>query len=76
MSMPEVPELARLLEETEERHGQFEAVAPRHKWSDWYAAYLHSRLEGTPPSQSAAAADKYVSELLGIAVPARESSDG
>ena len=34
--------LTELLREAEKRHGEYEATAPKHHWSDWYAA-LHRR---------------------------------
>ena len=42
-----VADLARLLHETSERHGGFEAVAPPHDWWDWYAAYMDARERGS-----------------------------
>jgi hypothetical protein len=38
--------LTELLRETEQRHGQYEAVAPKHHWSGWYAAYIVARERG------------------------------
>jgi len=40
--------LAALLKETSEHHGAFEAVAPKHDWWDWYAAYVDARSPGAP----------------------------
>ena len=37
------PDLTELLRETEERHGAYEATAPKHHWSGWYAAYIVAR---------------------------------
>jgi catechol 2,3-dioxygenase-like lactoylglutathione lyase family enzyme len=42
-----------LLRETEERHGQYEASAPKHHWSDWYAAYIVARENGRTPDEAA-----------------------
>jgi catechol 2,3-dioxygenase-like lactoylglutathione lyase family enzyme len=42
----DVANLAQLLRETEERHGNYEASAPKHHWSDWYAAYVVARERG------------------------------
>ena len=33
----DVPSLTGLLRETEKRHGEYEATAPKHAWSSWYA---------------------------------------
>jgi catechol 2,3-dioxygenase-like lactoylglutathione lyase family enzyme len=42
----DVATLTTLLREAEERHGAYEATAPKHHWSDWYAAYLVARQRG------------------------------
>ncbi len=44
--------LASLLREAEEHHGAYEAVAPPHHWSDWYAPYILAREEGRTPDQA------------------------
>ena len=48
----DVATLAGLLREAEERHGPYEAIAPKHHWSDWYAAYIVARDRGRTPEQS------------------------
>ena len=42
----DVGTLTELLREAEERHGNYEATAPKHHWSDWYAAYIVARERG------------------------------
>jgi catechol 2,3-dioxygenase-like lactoylglutathione lyase family enzyme len=42
----DVATLTDLLRETEQRHGQYEAVGPKHHWSGWYAAYIVARERG------------------------------
>ena len=42
----DVATLTELLREAEERHGQYEATAPKHHWSDFYAAYIVARENG------------------------------
>ena len=42
-----------LLRETELRHGDYERVAPKHHWSDWYAAYIVARERGRTPEDAA-----------------------
>ena len=59
----DVGELADLLHETSERHGEFEAVAPPHDWWDWYAAYVHARQDGSSPDQATEAAGRYMTEV-------------
>jgi catechol 2,3-dioxygenase-like lactoylglutathione lyase family enzyme len=45
--------LTELLEETEKRHGAYEATAPKHHWSAWYAAYIVAREQGRTPEEAA-----------------------
>jgi catechol 2,3-dioxygenase-like lactoylglutathione lyase family enzyme len=35
-----------LLRETEEHHGAYERVAPKHHWSNWYGPYIAARARG------------------------------
>jgi hypothetical protein len=65
----DVAALARLLRETAEHHGSFEAVAPPHDWWDWYAAYMDARQSGSNPDEASAAADRYMAEVKNIVVP-------
>jgi len=45
--------LTELLRETERRHGEYEPTAPKHHWSDWYAAYIVARENGLTPEEAA-----------------------
>jgi catechol 2,3-dioxygenase-like lactoylglutathione lyase family enzyme len=45
--------LTELLRETEKRHGEYEAIAPKHHWSEWYAAYIVAREHRRPPDEAA-----------------------
>ena len=65
----DVGELSGLLHETSERHGRFEAVAPKHDWWDWYAAYMDARQRGSAPDEAAAAAGRYMADVKHIVVP-------
>jgi catechol 2,3-dioxygenase-like lactoylglutathione lyase family enzyme len=49
----DVATLTDLLRETEEHHGAYEAVAPKHHWSRWYAAYIVARERGKTPEEAA-----------------------
>lgn len=49
----DVETLTELLQEAEQHHGQYEPTAPRHRWSDWYAAYIVARQNGRTPDQAA-----------------------
>jgi hypothetical protein len=64
----DVAALADLLQETSERHGAFEAVAPPHDWWDWYAAYMDARRHGSNPEDASSAARRYMAEVKRIVV--------
>src|SRR5262245_15346791 len=49
----DVATLTELLRETERRHGEYEPTAPKHHWSDWYAAYIVARERGRTPDEAA-----------------------
>jgi catechol 2,3-dioxygenase-like lactoylglutathione lyase family enzyme len=49
----DVPTLTELLRETEQHHGPYEASAPKHHWSGWYAAYIVARERGRTPEEAA-----------------------
>jgi hypothetical protein len=65
MTGMDVAKLSALLRETEEHHGAYEATAPKHHWSDWYAAYIVARDEGRSPEQAAEAAGQHMQDLQG-----------
>ena len=46
LSSMDVATLTALLREAEDNHGKYEATAPKHHWSGWYAAYLVARERG------------------------------
>jgi len=56
LSNMDVATLTPLLRETEEHHGHYEPTAPKHHWSDWYAAYIVARQQGSTPDEAAKAA--------------------
>jgi catechol 2,3-dioxygenase-like lactoylglutathione lyase family enzyme len=64
----DVGSLAKLLHETADHHGKFEAVAPPHDWWDWYAAYMNARQHGGSPADAANAAGKYMADVKHIVV--------
>lgn len=55
-SSPDVAQLTELLRETEAHHGEYEAKAPKHHWSDWYAAYIVARERGATAEEAVKAA--------------------
>lgn len=44
--------LTQLLHEAEQHHATYEATAPKHHWSDWYAAYIVAREHGRSPEEA------------------------
>lgn len=48
----DVDKLAELLREAEEHHGPYEATAPKHHWSGFYAAYIVARENGRTPEEA------------------------
>jgi hypothetical protein len=52
----DVATLTDLLREAEEHHGPYEATAPEHHWSGWYAAYIIAREHGRSPEEAIKAA--------------------
>ena len=53
LSSIDVPTMTELLREAETHHGSYEATAPKHHWSDWYAAYIVARERGRTPEEAA-----------------------
>jgi catechol 2,3-dioxygenase-like lactoylglutathione lyase family enzyme len=63
----DVGTLAELLHETAEHHDHYEKTHAEHHWWDWYAPYLSARQNGSSPERAAAAANRYMEEVLHIA---------
>lgn len=66
----DVVTLTELLREAEEHHGGYEKTAPRHHWSDWYAAYIVARERGRSPEEAARDARLHMEELQRQDAPA------
>src|SRR5215471_1925754 len=64
LSTLDVPTLTELLRETEERHGGYEATAPKHHWSTWYAAYIVARERGKTPDEASEEAARHTTRSL------------
>jgi hypothetical protein len=62
----DVATLAELLRETAEHHDHYEKTHAEHHWWDWYAPYLRARQNGSSPEEAAAAADRYMEEVLHV----------
>jgi hypothetical protein len=53
LSNLDVASLTGFLREAETRHDEYQANAPKHHWSDWYAAYIVAREQGRTPEDAA-----------------------
>ena len=60
----DITTLAPLLREAEEHHGVYEASAPKHHWSDWYAAYVVARTIGRTSDEAVRDAGMHMVVLL------------
>jgi len=60
----EIETLTGLLREAEEHHGPYEATAPQHHWSGFYAAYIVAREDGRTPEEADDAARTYMEGVL------------
>ncbi|SDD28887.1 hypothetical protein SAMN05660690_3892 [Geodermatophilus telluris] len=56
----DVNTLTALLREAEEQHGPYEATAPPHHWSGWYAAYVTAREHGRTVEEAATEASRHL----------------
>ena len=61
----DVVTLTEFLREAEERHGEYEATAPQHHWSQWYGEYIVARERGKSPDDAAAAAALHLAHNKG-----------
>ncbi|HXW82533.1 MAG TPA: hypothetical protein VEJ84_23750 [Acidimicrobiales bacterium] len=62
----DIEALADLLHETADHHGNYEKIAPKHNWWDWYAAYMTAREGGSTPEEASKAAGLYMEKARGI----------
>jgi catechol 2,3-dioxygenase-like lactoylglutathione lyase family enzyme len=53
LSNLDIATLTDLLQEAEKHHCEYEPTAPKHHWSDWYAAYIVTRQSGKTPEAAA-----------------------
>jgi hypothetical protein len=60
----DVETLTGLLREAEEHHGPYEAEAPKHHWSGFYAAYIVAREQGRSPEEADKDARAHMEEVL------------
>jgi len=60
----DVATLTELLREAENHHGAYEPIAPKHHWSDWYAAYMVARERGKTPDEAVREAGLHMERVL------------
>jgi hypothetical protein len=60
----DVATLTGFLREAENRHGTYDATAPKHHWSDWYAAYISARERGRTADEAAKEAGLHMQGVL------------
>jgi hypothetical protein len=60
----DVTTLSGLLREAEEHHGPYEASAPPHHWSGFYAAYIVAREKGQSPDEADADARRHMESVF------------
>jgi hypothetical protein len=65
----DIAQLADLLHETSEHHGAYEAIAPKHDWWDWYAAYMSAREQGSSSDSASESARRYMADVKHVVVP-------
>ena len=64
----DVATLTELLRDAEKHHGQYEPTAPKHHWSDWYAAYIIALEQGQTPEEAVKAATLHTEGALAAQV--------
>lgn len=60
----DIETLTDLLQEAEQHHGPYEASAPKHHWSGFYAAYIVAREQGRLPQQADEEARRYMDGVI------------
>jgi hypothetical protein len=60
----DVETLTQLLREAEEHHAPYEAEAPKHDWSGFYAAYIVAREGGRSPEEADKEARAHMDRIL------------
>src|SRR5262245_51634606 len=64
LSNMDVPTLTELLKEAERGHGGYEPTAPKHHWSDWYAAYIVARQQGKTAEDAVLESARHMEMIL------------
>ena len=61
----DVATLTGLLREAEQHHGEYEPTAPKHHWSDWYAAYIVAKEQGRTSEEAVTLATRHTEGARG-----------
>jgi len=64
LSNLDVATLTAFLREAETGHGGYEPTAPKHHWSDWYAAYIVARAQGKTPEDAVKDGGRHMESVL------------
>src|SRR5580765_50917 len=64
LSNLDVASLTEFLREAEGRHGDYQATAPKHHWSDWYAAYIVAREQGRTQDEAVKDGAVHMEQIL------------
>lgn len=64
LSSLDAASLGGFLREAETRHGDYDASAPKHHWSDWYAGYIVARQQGRSEDDAVKDAASHMDGLL------------
>jgi len=64
LSNLDVASLTGFLREAEGRHGDYQATAPKHHWSDWYAAYIVAREQGRTQDEAVKDGAVHMEQIL------------
>ncbi len=64
LSNLDVASLTEFLREAEGRHGDYQSTAPKHHWSDWYAAYIVAREQGRTPDEAVVDGAVHMQQIL------------
>jgi hypothetical protein len=58
--------LSEFLLDAAKQHDRYEKTHGEHRWSDWYAAYVGARQNGSDDEQATAVANRHMEETLHV----------
>jgi catechol 2,3-dioxygenase-like lactoylglutathione lyase family enzyme len=65
-SSVDIATMTELLREAERGHGAYEPTAPKHHWSEWYAAYIVARERGKTSEEAAKDGARQIEQQAGV----------